>query len=114
LTNVANAIEATRPLGVTYAAPYAPVVVNAAVVMTLTTAAGYVHSSVVSTVQAAVQTYINSLPLGATLPYSKLAQVAYDASLGVTNVTGVTLNGGTADLTATAAQVVKYSSVTVN
>lgn len=114
LTNVANAIEATRPLGVTYAAPYAPQIVNATVAMTLTTASGYIHSAVVAVVQTAVQNYINSLTLGATLPYSKLAQVAYDASPGVTNVTGVTLNGGTSDLAATAQQVVKYVSVTVN
>jgi hypothetical protein len=82
--------------------------------MTITTAAGYTHSAVTAIVQAALQNYINTLPLGTSLAYSRLAQVAYDASPGVTNVTAVTLNGGTSDVVATNQQVVKASTVTVN
>jgi hypothetical protein len=48
--------------------------------------------------------------LGRRWPYTRLAQVAYDASPGIINVTGVTLNGGTADLAATAQQIVKWTS----
>lgn len=114
LNNVGTAIEAVRPIGVTYASPYAPSVVNATVVMTIVTAAGYNHSTLTGLVQTAIQNYINSLPLGTSLAYSRLSQLAYDASPGVTNVTGVTLNGGTADITATAQQVIKYASVTVS
>ncbi len=88
-------------------------VVTANVAMTITTAAGYSHSAVVTLVQAALQSYINSLAIGQTLSYSRLAQVAYDASPGVTNVTGTTLNSGTADLAATNQQIVKYGTVTV-
>lgn len=81
--------------------------------MAITTASGYTHSAVVSTVQAALLNYINTLPLGTTLAYSRLAQIAYDASPAVTNVTGVTLNGGTSDVTATALQVIKTTSGSV-
>lgn len=112
LSSVANAIDAVRPLCSTFAV-FAPVVVTANVVMTITTATGYVHATVVAQVQAALQTYINSLAIGQTLSYTRMAQVAYDASAGVTNVTGTTLNGGTADLVATSLQIVKFGTVTV-
>ncbi|MEX3933261.1 baseplate J/gp47 family protein [Paraburkholderia phymatum] len=112
LSTVANAIDAVRPFTSTYEV-HAPVVVTANVAMTITTASGYTHSAVVATVTTALQTFINSLPLGTSLPYSRLSQVAYDASPGVTNVTAATLNGGTSDLAATSLQVVKYGTVSV-
>lgn len=62
----------------------------------------------------ALKTYINSLAIGQTLTFTRLAQVAYDASPVVTNITAVTLNGGTSDLTATAQQIVKWAAVTVS
>lgn len=109
LNSVSNAIDAVRPFTSTFDV-HAPVVVSVTVAMTITTATGYTHSTLVSTVQAALLNYINTLPLGASLAYSRLAQVAYDASPGVTNVTGVTLNGVTADVAATNLQVIKTTS----
>lgn len=113
LSTVYNAIDAVRPLTVTFDV-FAPTVVTANVVMTIATAAGYTHSAVTAVVQAALQSYINTLPLGTSLTYSRLSQIAYDASPGVTNVTGVTLNGGTSDIAATSQQVVKAGTVVVN
>jgi len=112
LSSVSNAIDAVRPFTSTFAV-FAPVVVTANVAMTIATASGYSHSVVVGLVQTALQNYINSLAIGQTLSYTRLAQVAYDASPGVTNVTGTTLNGGTADLAATSQQIVKFGTVTV-
>jgi uncharacterized phage protein gp47/JayE len=112
LSSVYNAIDAVRPLCSSFGV-FAPVVVNAAVAMTCTIAPGYDAAATKALVVTAIKTYINSLSLGHPLTYSRLAQIAYDASPGVTNVTGVTLNAGTADLTATAKQVIKWSSVTV-
>lgn len=114
ITSVYNAVDAVRPFTSTFEV-HGPTVVSATVTMTITTASGYTHSALVTTVQTALLNYINTLPLGTTLAYSRLAQIAYDASPGVTNVTAVTLNGGTADLTATAAQVIKATagSITV-
>lgn len=113
LATVSNAIDAVRPACSTFGV-FAPVVETANIAMTITTAAGYTHSAVVATVTAALTNYINSLALGQSLPYSRLAQIAYDASAGVTNVTAVTLNSGTADLAATALQVIKAGTVTVS
>lgn len=113
LSTVYNAIDAVRPITVTFDV-FAPTVLTANVVMTITTANGYTHSAVVSSVQTALQNFINTLPLGTSLAYSRLPQIAYDASPGVTNVTGVTLNGGTADVSATSQQVVKAGTLVVN
>jgi len=52
--------------------------------------------------------------MGSSLKYSYLATIAYGASSYVTNVTSWTLNGGTADLTASGEQEIKTTSVTVN
>jgi uncharacterized phage protein gp47/JayE len=113
LNNVGSAIELVRPLCSTFSV-HAPTVETAVVSMTISTAAGYVHSVVAGQVQAALLAYIQSLVLGQTLAYSILSKVAYDASPGVINVTSVLLNGGTADLTASAQQVVVAGAITVS
>ncbi|AZG14926.1 baseplate J/gp47 family protein [Cupriavidus pauculus] len=117
LSTVANAIDAVRPLCSSFGV-FAPVLVGASVSMTVTVAAGYDPAATRAVVSDALKSYINSLVRDPTtqvmtLPYSRLAQVAYDASPGVTNVTAVTLNGGASDLTANAKQVIKWTSVTV-
>lgn len=113
LSSVSNAIDAVRGDTIRFGV-FAPVVVNAAVTMTVTVSAGYDATTTKALAQSAVTAYINSLVLGQTLPYTKLAQVAYEASPGVSNVTAILLNSGTADLTATAKQVIKASTVTVS
>ncbi|QMV32421.1 hypothetical protein 8G_00027 [Ralstonia phage Hyacinthe] len=112
LSSVSNAVDAVRPLCSSFGV-FAPVVVNASVAMTATIAAGYDTVATKALIVTALKTYINALKLGQALPYSRLAQVAYDASPGVTNITGVTLNSGTADLAATSLQVIKWSAVSV-
>ena len=112
LGTVYSAIDSVRPLG-TYFSVVAPSTIPATVTMALTTSAAYSHATVVSAVQAAVSTYIGGLGIGATLPYSRIAQIAYDASPGVTNVTGLLVNGGTSDITASSQQEVVVGSVTV-
>jgi uncharacterized phage protein gp47/JayE len=113
LSTVYNAIDAVRPATVNFAV-FAPVLQTAAVSMALTTTGdSATHNAVIALVTAALQSYINTLPLGGSLSYSRLSQIAYDASPLVTNVTAVTLNGGTADLAVTAKQIIKSGSLTI-
>jgi hypothetical protein len=65
-------------------------------------------------VATALTTYIDALPIGTALPYTRLAQVAYGASPFVANVSSLTLNGGIADLVPSAFGVVKAGTVAVN
>ena len=112
LTNVANAIDAVRPLG-SRIGVYPPVVLLADVGMSLITAANYTHTSVVTAVIAALQNFINALPLGTPLFYTQLAAIAYSVP-GVTNVAGITLNGSTSDLTATAQNKILAGNISVS
>lgn len=112
LTQVGNAVEAVRGESITYAI-FAPTLVNANVVMVLTTAAGFTHATVVAAVIAALQAQINALPIGADLPYNFLSSIAFSVP-GVSNVTGITLNSGTSDLVTTATQIIKLGTATVS
>jgi len=113
LAQVQGAVDAARAL-TTSIAVFGPVVVPASVALVVGIAPGYDPTATRLAVQTALANYINSLPLGASLPYTRLAQVAYDASAGVLNVSGVTLAGGAADLAATSKQVIKAGPITVS
>ena len=98
LSGIANAVETVRPISVT---PYvsAAAVLAANVSMTISVGAGYDLTTVAGQVETAISAYIDTLPMGGTLSYGILYSLAFGVA-GVTNVTGVTLNGGTADLVA--------------
>lgn len=113
ITSVYQSVDSARAAGIAFGV-LPPTTIAANVVMTVTAAGGYSPAALATTVQSAIESYIASLTLGADLPYSKLTQIAFDASAGVSNVTGYTLNGGTADLNATASQKIVVGTVTVN
>jgi uncharacterized phage protein gp47/JayE len=97
LSAATAAVEAVRPIGSVFAV-LPPTIYPAAVSMTLTVANPSTLPAAIAAVTAALTATLNALPIGAPLPWSRLAQIAYDASPLVTTVTGVTLNGATADL----------------
>ncbi len=53
------------------------------------------------------------LAIGATLNYTRLAQLAYDASSSIINLSGLELNGGTADLEPGLFGVVRAGTISV-
>ncbi|HWT68075.1 MAG TPA: baseplate J/gp47 family protein [Pseudomonas sp.] len=112
LVTAGAAIESVRGFTTRYGV-FAPVLVTANVGMTITTDATVTHSVVVTNVTAAIQAYISGLALGQILPYTQLAAIAYGVSPAITNVSGVLLNGATADLGATNKQVIRPGTVTV-
>jgi uncharacterized phage protein gp47/JayE len=112
LTAVAAAIDAIRPVGTCWAV-FGPTIVTANPTMTVVAAGGYTHGAVAAAVANAIGTTIGGLGLGVSLPWSQLAAVAWGVP-GVANVTGLTLNGGTADLLATPQQVIRVGTITVN
>lgn len=116
LASAANAIETTRPFTSTYGV-FATTSVPVNISMSITTAAGYSHPDVVAMVVAALSLYVNTLARNPDqtqkLAYSRMDQIAYNASPGVTNVTGVVVNGGTVDITVNAKQTMKAGTVSV-
>jgi uncharacterized phage protein gp47/JayE len=112
LTAAANAIETVRPVGSVWTV-VAPIVTTANVSMAIATAPTATHAMVTAQVAAALTSFIDALPVGAPLPWSRLAQVAYGASTAVTNVFAVTLNGAAADVVPGLGGVVKAGGMTV-
>lgn len=113
ITRVAAAVEEYRALGVSYAV-VGPVLKTANVTMAITTTADADHATVVGLVATALVRYINAVPLGSGLSYTRLSQVAYQASPQVDNITSVLLNNGLADIPASARQAVRAGIVAVS
>lgn len=112
ISSVYNAVDASRPVGTRFGV-FGPTTTTVNVAGTITTAAGYNHATVVGQAQTAVQNYVNGLGLGGTLYYTKLAQIIYEASAGIVGLTGLQVNGATADITATAKQVIRAGTITI-
>ena len=111
LAAVSAAIDAVRPVGTQFAVqPPQPVLANVA--LTIVTPAA-THTTAQIAVTAAVTTYISGLSIGVPLSTSRLAAIAFGADPSITNVTGLTINGG-GDLLPASTGVIKPGTVTVN
>lgn len=108
-----TAIQAIRPIGST-AIVQPPQKVLANVTLTISVLATATKTLIIPEVADALTAYIEALPVGATMPFNRIAQVAFDADPNITNISSVTLNGGTADLTATPGQVIRAGNIVVN
>jgi uncharacterized phage protein gp47/JayE len=113
ISAVYAAIDAVRPIGSRFAV-FGPVDVMVTVSMTITVGPSGNKSILIGTVQNAVLDYIDALPIGAILPWSRLAQIAFDADPSITNVSQIALNGTVADVVAPANGVIKAASVAIN
>ncbi len=113
LATAAAAIEAVRPVGSTFAVQ-SPTVVTANLSVLLTVPSGTMKPPVIAAVATALQAYIDAIPIGASLPLTKVAQVAYAAHPAVVNVGALSINGGTADLTPPASGVIKAGVIAVS
>jgi uncharacterized phage protein gp47/JayE len=109
---VAAAVQTVRAATIN-ACVIAATALDANVSMTLTLVANTNQATAVAAVEAALAAYIGALGVGDTLPYTRLAQLTYDSSSAITNISGLTLNGGTADLVPTDFQVVRAGIMTV-
>jgi len=112
LSAATAAVEAVRPIGSVFAV-LPPTLYPATISMTLTVANPTTLPVAIAAVTAALTAALNALPIGAPLPWSRLAQIAYDASPLVANVTGVTLNGATADLIIPGYGVIKTGTLAI-
>lgn len=113
LATIRQAVDAVRPVGTRFAVQ-GPKVVTADVAMTLVLKPGTVAPTATGAVTNAIGAYIGSLPVGAMLPYSKLLQIAYEASAAVVNVTDALVNGGTADLVPPLFGAVRVGTISVS
>ena len=113
LSTVQAAVDAVRPVGSVFSV-HPPTVVIANVSMLITVGPSVPKAPIQALVGNAVSAYINDLPIGAALPLTKLAQIAYAASASILNVSALSINGAANDLPANATGVVKAGTVAVN
>lgn len=112
LATVGNAVDTVRPIGSSFAV-FPPTLVSVDVALTLTVAAGYDKPTLSLAVQTALLTYISALTIGQTLPYTRIAQIAYDVSAGITNVTAVSLQSAASDIVATSQQAIRADNISI-
>ena len=91
---------------------FPPTVIQPSIAISIATADGYDHNTLVGQVAAAVTNFVNTLPLGTSLAYSKLIVVIMGASPGITTASAF-INGANLDVLAAPNNVVKLSSLTV-
>ena len=113
LSVIQQAIEAVRPVGSTFAV-FPPVVSTVDVSLTITTTASADIAVVIPQIVDAIETYVNSLSVGASLPASRVVQIAYTAASSVVNVTGILLNNQPSDIVIQPCGVVKIGTVVVS
>ena len=113
LTTVAGAIEAVRPVGSQFAIQ-PPAITKADISLTITVHPSAQKAPVVAIVAAAVTTYVASLPIGAALPLTRIAQVAYAAHSAVINVSQIKVNGTASDVNPPPFGVVKPGIISIN
>lgn len=113
LTAASAQVLATIAEGMSFAVN-APTVVTANVSCTVVSINSNQHAADIMAAEAALQNYINALPIGASLPFARLYQVVFDSSANISGVTGLLLNSGTSDLSATVVEVIKAGMITVS
>lgn len=113
INSVYLAVDAYRAAGITFGV-FPPAVISANVSAIIGVVSGYDAATVKGAVSQAVTGYLNTLGIGVTLSYTRLAQIMYDASPGVASVSSLTLNSGTSDLVPTAVQIIKPGVVAID
>lgn len=113
LSSVQSAIEAVRPVGSIFAVQ-PPTAVSVSVGLSISVGQGVASPTISANVANALSAFINALPIGAPLPVTRVAQVAYAADPQIQNVTNVQINDSPFDLLPSPTSVIKASSVTVN
>jgi phage-related baseplate assembly protein len=113
LSTVQVAVDAVRPIGSVFSVR-PPSVVTVNISLTITVATSIAKAPIAGIVGNAIRSYVNGLPIGGSLPLTRLAQVAYAADEAVTNVSQLLANGFAHDITPDASGVVKAGIVAVN
>ena len=113
LSTVYSCVDAVRPVGSIFCVQ-PPNVIQADITLSLSIAAGENGVAVASALVAAITDYVNSLRIGDLLPLTRIAQVSYDASAMVTNVSQILLNDAASDLVPGLAGIIRAGTVSVN
>ena len=113
LAAVYSAVDAVRPVGTTFAV-LPPQVVPASVVLTLQVQPGSNAAAISSAVASQITAWVQALSIGASLPVSRIAGLAYATDPAIANVTLISINDSLYDLVPPANGVVRLATLVVN
>ena len=113
ISAVSAAVDAVRPVGTGFAV-LPPQVLSVTISLSLSLASGADPAAVRQNVLSAITTFVDALPVGALLPFSRLSGLAYDADPAVLNVRNVAVDGASNDVGGGVGQVVRVLLVTVS
>ncbi len=113
LNSVYAAINVVRPVGSTFTVQ-GPGDLTANITFTLTTNPTSNKPNLLTPITTAIDSYVDTLAVGATLAFTKLAAVIYGVDPSIVNVTNLEINGATADIVPTQTQVVKVGTVVIS
>jgi uncharacterized phage protein gp47/JayE len=113
LAAIRAAVDAIRPVGSAFAVQ-GPVLIPATIALSLKSSSAAMQQQVTQNVVQAVQGFVSTLPIGGTLPITRLAQVAYQADRMVANVSQIQVNNGNQDLIPPPNGVIRPNSVVVS
>lgn len=107
---VAAAVQAVRPVGSTV---FVQGPTDTTVTITLTIACNPTSNktALISPVVNAIIAYVNAIPVGGTLAYSRIAYIAYAVDPSIVDVTAVLVNGATADIVASGSGAIKTDNI---
>lgn len=112
INEIARVISPVRALGVSWTVIWSTVA-RADVTMFISTELARDKAQASADAAKAITAYISTLQMGEVLPYSRLANIAYLSNPKITNVVGVTLNGGVSDLVPAKTEVVNPGTISV-
>lgn len=113
LATVQAAVDTVRPVGSIFSIQ-PPTVTTVDVSLTIAVTAGTTQAQISPLVATAISGYINSLPIGANLPLTRIAQIAYSASSAVINVDELLANGNASDIIPSVSGVLKAGVIAVD
>lgn len=113
LAAVTAAVDAVRPVGSIFTVQ-PPTILLANISLSISVGPGGSHTDATVAAAAAIVGFVNGLPIGAALPLTKIAQLAYASDITITNVNELKINTIAADLTPPVTGVVRSSTVIVN
>lgn len=112
LTAAAAAVDLAHAAGTSFAV-YAPNIVNINVSAALVVGAGVSKPPVILIATQALRAFLNALPVGQTVYWSRIWQVLHDSSPDIVEITGLSVNGGTADIAIAVYEVAKANTLTI-
>lgn len=110
LSLIYSAVDAVRPIGSTFAV-VGPTVTVIDISATITANININQPSLFGPIIFALESYLDTLPIGVDVSFTKIITVIYGSTTGIANVTSVLLNGSPADIVVGPSGVAKAGQV---